>query len=54
MQKNAVVLKPGKEKAIRNRHSQISGASQFIPSDMEEGDLLQVWTSTGELFGTIF
>lgn len=53
MQKNAVILKLGKDKAIRNRHHWIfSGAIQLIPSDMQDGDLLPVYSSTGYLLGT--
>jgi 23S rRNA (cytosine1962-C5)-methyltransferase len=53
MSKNAVILKPAKEKAILNHHHWIfSGAVQKLPADMQDGDLLPVLSSTGEPLGT--
>jgi 23S rRNA (cytosine1962-C5)-methyltransferase len=50
--KQSVILKPGKEKAIQNRHHWIfSGAVQSLPS-FKDGDLLPVRTSGGQLLGT--
>lgn len=52
MQSKKVVLKPGKEKAVRQRHHWIfSGAVQSLP-DFEEGELLPVYASNGELLGS--
>lgn len=52
MQTNAVILKQGKEKAIRNRHHWIfSGAVDHIPRDMQNGEILPVHTSAGEHLG---
>lgn len=47
-----VILKPGREKAIRHRHHWIfSGAIQTLPS-FEEGELLSVYASDGHLLGS--
>jgi len=47
----AVVLKPGKDKAVRHRHHWIfSGAIQDLP-DLEDGEILAVRSSGGELLG---
>jgi 23S rRNA (cytosine1962-C5)-methyltransferase len=44
-------LKPGRDKAVRNRHHWIfSGAVQTLP-DFENGSLLQVRSADGELLG---
>lgn len=49
----AVILKPGKEKAIRNRHHWIfSGAIHSLPETMLDGDFLPVYSSSGDLLGT--
>jgi 23S rRNA (cytosine1962-C5)-methyltransferase len=46
-----IVLKPGKDKAVRNRHHWIfSGAVADWP-DFENGDILQVRSSAGDLLG---
>lgn len=46
-----VVLKPGKEKAIRHRHHWIfSGAVQTLPN-FNDGEILPVHSSQGELLG---
>lgn len=46
-----VILKPGKEKPIKNRHSWIfSGAVQQLP-DFSDGDILPVMSSSKELLG---
>jgi 23S rRNA (cytosine1962-C5)-methyltransferase len=48
---NAVVLKPGRDKAIRNRHHWIfSGAIRELP-DFEDGAILAVRSAGGELLG---
>jgi 23S rRNA (cytosine1962-C5)-methyltransferase len=48
---NAVVLKPGRDKAVRNRHHWIfSGAIRDLP-DFEDGALLPVRNSGGDLLG---
>lgn len=48
---NAVVLKPGRDKAVRNRHHWIfSGAVRDLP-DFEDGAILGVRSSCGELLG---
>lgn len=54
MQKNTVILKPGKEKPIVNRHHWIfSGALQHLP-DFENGALLPVHSSDGTLLGSAY
>jgi 23S rRNA (cytosine1962-C5)-methyltransferase len=46
-----VVLKPGKDKAVRNRHHWIfSGAVQTLP-DFENGSLLPVRAADGDILG---
>ncbi len=48
---NAVVLKPGREKAVKNRHHWIfSGAIHRLP-EFEDGAILPVQSSDGELLG---
>jgi 23S rRNA (cytosine1962-C5)-methyltransferase len=48
---NAVILKPGRDKAVKNRHHWIfSGAIQRLP-DFEDGDILPVHSADGELLG---
>lgn len=48
---NAVILKPGRDKAVKNRHHWIfSGAIQRMP-DFENGDILPVRSAAGELLG---
>lgn len=47
-----VILKPGKEKALLQHHHWIfSGAIQSLPS-FKDGDLLPVYSSSGELLGS--
>lgn len=47
-----VILKPGKDKPIRQRHHWIfSGAIQTLPS-FEDGEILPVYSSSGELLGS--
>ena len=47
-----VILKPGRDKAIRQRHHWIfSGAVQSLPS-FADGDLLQVYSADHQLLGT--
>jgi 23S rRNA (cytosine1962-C5)-methyltransferase len=49
---NCVILKPGKEKAIRQRHHWIfSGAVQTLPS-FENGDILPIHAADGALLGS--
>jgi 23S rRNA (cytosine1962-C5)-methyltransferase len=49
---SGVILRSGRDKAIRQRHHWIfSGAVQSLPS-FEEGDLLPVYSSDGQLLGT--
>ncbi|MDP1879611.1 MAG: class I SAM-dependent rRNA methyltransferase, partial [Parachlamydiaceae bacterium] len=49
---NAAILKPGKEKAIRNFHHWIfSGAIQSLPS-FKDGDFLDVFSSSGLFLGS--
>jgi len=46
-----VILKPGKDKAIKNKHHWIfSGAISELP-DFNDGDILPVHSSTGEFLG---
>jgi 23S rRNA (cytosine1962-C5)-methyltransferase len=48
---NAVVLKPGRDKAVRNRHHWIfSGAIRNLP-DFEDGSILPVHSAGGDLLG---
>ena len=48
---NAVILKPGRDKAVRNRHHWIfSGAIREMP-DFEDGAVLAVRSSGGDLLG---
>lgn len=50
--RTGVILKPGRDKAIRQRHHWIfSGAVQSLP-DFEDGDLLPVFASDGQLMGS--
>lgn len=47
-----VILKPGREKALRQRHHWIfSGAIQSLPS-FKDGDLLPVYAADGQSMGT--
>ena len=47
----SVVLKPGKDKAVRNRHHWIySGAIQALPA-FENGSVLPVRSAGGEMLG---
>lgn len=50
--RSGVVLKPGKDKAIRQRHHWIfSGAVQELPL-FEDGELLPVYAASGDLLGS--
>ncbi len=50
-EKAGVILKPGKEKAIKNRHHWIfSGAIQMLP-EFTDGDILPVSSASDELLG---
>lgn len=52
--KSSVVLKPGKEKAILNRHHWIfSGAVKSMP-DSENGSVLPVYSAKGKLLGSAY
>ena len=54
MTKKQVVLKPGKEKAVRNRHHWIfSGAVLTVP-DFTDGDILPVFSSQREFLGQAY
>jgi 23S rRNA (cytosine1962-C5)-methyltransferase len=49
-----VVLKPGKERAIRNRHHWIfSGAVQTMP-EFKDGDILAVYSADGRRLGSAY
>lgn len=49
---NGVILKPGRDKALRQRHHWIfSGAIQSFPS-FEDGELLSIYASDGQLMGS--
>ena len=49
-----VILKPGKDKAVRNKHHWIfSGAVARLP-EFEDGDILAVESSRGELLGEAY
>lgn len=49
-----VILKPGKEKALKHRHHWIfSGAVAQFPN-FEDGDILHVHTTKGELLGSAY
>ena len=49
---SAVILKPGREKAVRQRHHWIfSGAIHSLPA-FEDGDLLPVYSAQGEVLGS--
>lgn len=53
MKTKHITLKPGKDKAIRNRHHWIfSGAVQSMPDSFQDGDFLPVHASNGDLLGT--
>lgn len=54
MKENCVILKPGKEKAIQQQHHWIfSGAVAHYPT-FQDGDLLPVHSSKGNLLGTAY
>jgi 23S rRNA (cytosine1962-C5)-methyltransferase len=47
-----IVLKPGKDKAVRNRHHWIfSGAVANLPADLADGGIAPVLSDGGELLG---
>jgi len=51
MNKPGIVLKPGRDKAIKNKHHWIfSGAVSYI-SEFNNGEILPVYSSSGELLG---
>lgn len=48
----AVVLRPGREKSLRQRHRWIfSGAIQSIPDDYIEGEVIDITSVTGDFLG---
>lgn len=50
----SVILKPGKEKALRNRHPWIfSGAIDYF-HDFENGEILSVYSSSGEFLAKAY
>lgn len=52
MKRIGAILKPGREKALRQRHHWIfSGAIQSLPS-FEDGDFLPVYAADGQLMGS--
>lgn len=52
MKNNAVILKAGKDKAIRNHHHWVfSGAIQRYPDSYQEGEIAPVQAANGELLG---
>jgi len=52
IQQTAVILKPGREKALRQHHHWIfSGAVQTLPA-FKDGDLLPVYAADGQCMGT--
>lgn len=52
LSKKGVVLKPGKDKAIRHRHHWIfSGAVQSLPP-FEDGEIIPVYSADGHLLGS--
>lgn len=54
MSNKKVILKPGKEKAILNRHHWIfSGAVQKAP-DFEDGEILSVYSADGRMLGSAY
>lgn len=55
MSEQHVVLKPGKEKAILNRHHWIfSGAIQRYPKQFENGSMYSVVAADGKMLGTAY
>jgi 23S rRNA (cytosine1962-C5)-methyltransferase len=52
MNERKVFLKPGKDKALRNRHHWIfSGAVMHLP-DFSDGEMLSVYSAEGDMLGT--
>lgn len=50
---DAVVLKPGKERSLQQRHHWIfSGAIQSYPQGFSDGDIVQVRSSEGKVLGS--
>jgi 23S rRNA (cytosine1962-C5)-methyltransferase len=50
--RTAAVLRPGKDKAVRNRHHWIfSGAVQSLPDEADDGSIIPVNSASGELLG---
>jgi 23S rRNA (cytosine1962-C5)-methyltransferase len=48
-----IFLKPGKEQSLNRFHPWVfSGALKFVPSGLNEGDLVSVRTAAGEFLGT--
>lgn len=54
MKKDGIILKPSKDKAIRNRHHWIfSGAIQSMP-EVDNGSILPVYSHDGEQLGSAY
>ena len=54
MKKPGIVLKPGRDKAIKNKHHWIfSGAVSYI-SEFNNGEILPVYSANGELLGQAY
>lgn len=54
MKYSKLILKPGRDKAIRNRHHWIfSGAVQKFP-ECQDGELVEVRSATNEMLGTAY
>ncbi len=51
---NKIILKPGKEKAIRNRHHWIFSGAIATPPRGGNGDILPVYSSKGEFLGQAY
>ncbi len=52
--KAKVILKPGKEKAIKNRHHWIFSGAIAEMSDFKDGDILPVFSSKNEQLGSAY
>lgn len=49
---NPIVLKPGRERSVKNRHHWIfSGAVESLPGGAEDGEVLKVESHSGEMLG---
>lgn len=51
-QAKGVILKPGREKSVLNRHHWLfSGAIESFPPDFIDGNIYPVWSAAGDLLG---